>query len=72
MDNKTERLWTIEDVGAFARVRTSIVRFWLYNTDIPYIKIGKQIRFDPEEVKGWILEHDRSPRKAKKELKRVM
>ncbi len=49
-------LWTIENVAEFCQVKTSVVKYWLKNTDIPYIKIGKKVRFDPKDIKSWISE----------------
>ena len=49
-----DRLWTIEDVAEFCQVKTSVVKYWLKNTDVPYMKLGKSIRFDQKDIKSWI------------------
>ena len=49
-------LWTVEDVAAYCRVQVSLVRYWLRCSDIPSIKLGRQRRFDPEDIKQWISE----------------
>lgn len=54
--NDAESLWTIEDVASFCRVAVSVVRYWVRSSDIPYIKLGRQRRFDPEDIKLWIEE----------------
>ena len=54
MGQGTDELWTLDDLAAFLRVKVSVARFWLRSTDVPYIKIGKQIRFDPDEIKSWV------------------
>ncbi len=54
MKQSSEKLWTIEDVAEFCRVKPSIVKYWIRNTDIPYIKLGKHIRFNFEKVKKWV------------------
>lgn len=54
MKQSPEKLWTIEDVAEFCRVKPSVIRYWLRNTDIPHIRLGKHIRFEPEKVKGWV------------------
>ena len=54
MNTATEKLWTIEDVAEFFQVKVSVVKYWLYNLNLPYIKLGKHRRFDPEDVMTWI------------------
>jgi len=54
MNKQTENLWTIEDVAEFLQVKPSVVKYWIYSRDIPYIKIGKFYRFDPVEIKEWV------------------
>ena len=49
-----EQLWKIEDVAKFFAVEPSIVKYWLRTTTIPYVKIGKQIRFDPPDIRRWV------------------
>lgn len=47
-------LWTIDDVAVYCQVRPSVVRYWLQTTDLPFVKIGRQVRFDQEDVRDWI------------------
>lgn len=54
MKNLPEKLWTIKEVAEFLRVKQSVVKYWLYNSDIPHIKLGKHYRFDPEDIREWI------------------
>jgi len=56
MNSQPQTLWTIDDVAAFCRVKPSIVRYWTRNTDIPYIKLGKQIRFESDKIREWVKE----------------
>ena len=56
MKRITEQLWTIEDVAEFCRVKVSVVRYWVQQREIPFIKLGKFYRFDPKEVKEWVEE----------------
>ena len=51
-----DRLWTLDNVAEFCQVKTSVVQYWLKNTDIPYIKIGKKVRFDPKDIRSWIAD----------------
>lgn len=49
-------LWTVDDVAAYCRVKVSLVRYWLRSSDIPSIKLGRQRRFDREDIMLWISE----------------
>lgn len=49
-----DKLWTIDDVADYCCVKPSVIRFWVQNCQIPYLRLGKFIRFDSEEVRGWV------------------
>lgn len=57
MSVMSKKLWTINDAAEFCQVKSSVVKYWLQNTNIPYIKLGKNIRFDPGDIKDWIERH---------------
>ncbi len=57
MNKHNEKLLTIEDVAEFLQVKPSVVKYWIYNRDIPFIKLGRYIRFDHNEIKCWIEEN---------------
>jgi len=52
--NTLKRLWTIKEVADFLQVKPSVIKYWIYNSDIPHIKLGKHYRFDPSDVRAWI------------------
>jgi len=56
MSQSDERLWTIEDVAKYCCVKTSVVRYWLQNSAIPHIRLGKHRRFDPDDIKHWVMQ----------------
>ncbi|MCK5125564.1 MAG: helix-turn-helix domain-containing protein [candidate division Zixibacteria bacterium] len=49
-----DSLWTISDVATFCQVKESVVRYWINNSNLPYIKLGKFIRFQQEDVRTWV------------------
>jgi excisionase family DNA binding protein len=49
-----ERLWTIEDVANFCQLRVGIVKYWVRNSEIPFMKLGRQIRFNPDDIREWV------------------
>ena len=74
MAQPKEQLWTIEDVAEFCRVKPSVIKHWVYTRSIPFIKIGKQILFDKEDLKEWIERQKRGDIKVDtaRRLKEVM
>jgi len=61
MKHSPEKLWTVEDVAEFCQVKPSVVKYWVRNGEIPYIKIGRQIRFDSQAIREWVFERNASP-----------
>ncbi len=57
MKNGSEQLWTIEEVAEFLQIKPSVVKYWIYNDTIPYIKLGKYVRFERSEVLAWVKEN---------------
>ena len=54
MKTHPEQLWTVEQVANYCQVKPSIVRYWVQQREIPHLKLGKFLRFDPEEVREWV------------------
>ena len=54
-DPDDEDLWQPERVARFL----GMSRHWVYKAaergDIPYLKIGTRLRFDPSKVRAWAL-----------------
>lgn len=50
-----ESLWTVADVAAFLKAS----RRWVYQRvesgELPHLKLGGLIRFDPEAVRAFVL-----------------
>ena len=74
MAQPKEQLWTIEDVAEFCRVKPSVIKHWVYSRSIPYIKIGKRILFDEDDLQEWIERQKRGAigLDSVKKLKEVM
>lgn len=56
MKTNTEQLWTIDQLAEYLQVKPSVIKYWVSNTEIPYIKLGKFYRFDQREIKEWVEE----------------
>jgi hypothetical protein len=71
MKTNFEHLWTIDDMADFCRVKPSVVKYWVYNNAVPFIKLGKQIRFNPDDIRNWILNQDKYWTKINQALGKV-
>ncbi len=47
-------LWTARDVARFTRCRLRQVGY-LRNQGLPFVRIGRLVRFDPPHVTAWLL-----------------
>jgi len=56
--NSTEVLWTIDEVAAYLRCTVRHVHN-LLRSGLPHIYLGRLLRFDPEEVRGYLLKQRR-------------
>jgi len=48
-------LWTVDETATFLRKSHRTIRDLVYKRRIPYRKVGKSLRFDPEEIERWTL-----------------
>ena len=57
----TRPLMNAADVSELTRVPQPTIRTWARRNQIPHIKLGSLLRFDPAEIEDWINE-SRVPR----------
>lgn len=56
MDDKKhlDQLWTVRDVSAFLRVPVGTIYQWRVRGEgPPAMRLGRHLRFDPDEVEAW-------------------
>ena len=53
-ENKLETLLTIAEVAAALKLAEQTVRRWVLRREIPFLKIGKAVRFRPSDIARWI------------------
>jgi excisionase family DNA binding protein len=51
------RLVDTREVCGLLSVKPSTIYKWVHEKKIPHYKIGKLVRFDPEEVWDWVKKH---------------
>lgn len=66
-----EKLWTINEVAGFLQVKTSVVKYWLCTSGMPFVKIGKHYRFDPNDIREWMEKHKSNCLKDDSLLRRI-
>jgi len=71
MRSQDDRLWTIDDVAEYLQVKNSVVRYWIHNERLPCLKIGKHLRFDPEDVREWTYSQKDRQRRSNPDLKLI-
>lgn len=52
--NALPHLLTIEELAGHLGVTVRHVRRQIAERRVPYVKVGRLIRFDPDEIAGWI------------------
>lgn len=51
--NRKRPLWAVIDVAQYLRVSERTVRDWIYQRKIPFLKVGRCVRFDPAVIESW-------------------
>ena len=51
------KLLTKQELAEYLNVKESTVYQWTHYRKIPYIKLGRFLRFDLDEVNEWLQEH---------------
>ncbi|MDD2265702.1 helix-turn-helix domain-containing protein [Sulfuricurvum sp.] len=53
----TKRLQTIQEASEHTGLLVSFLRKMIFDRSIPFIKIGKRVYFDRDELNAWIDSH---------------
>jgi excisionase family DNA binding protein len=56
MKNNQEELLTINELILLLNIKESHLRSLIFRQEIPFIKLGRLIRFDPFKIKKWLEE----------------
>ena len=48
---------TINQLSELLKIKKSTVYSWVYQRKIPYIKVGRLVRFDLSEIEIWIKDN---------------
>ena len=67
-----ERLMTAKQVSELIEVKPSTIYQWVHTGLIPYVKIGKCVRFKKDELFRWIDKNHRRERVSFKSVEKTM
>lgn len=49
-----KRFIGIEDLSVYIGICVNTLRYWVYTRQIPYLKVGKLVKFDIIEINSWL------------------
>jgi len=50
------QLWSITRLAQYFDVPIPTLRDWVYKRQIPFVKVGRLVRFQPSDVQRWLSE----------------
>lgn len=53
--NVVTSLLTLNEACGFLKIKKSRLRTAIFRKEIPFIKIGRLIRFDHDDLKAWLI-----------------
>lgn len=68
-ENNNHTWLTVKEASSHYRIKRSTLYLWVGQCIIPHYKVGRLVRFKPEEVGKWLEEHKHNPRSGAKEPK---
>jgi excisionase family DNA binding protein len=54
MSGKPDKLWTPKDLADYLSVEESVVKYWARTQELPCVRLGRRIRFVPNDIMEWI------------------
>ncbi len=70
------KLLTPDEVASMLQVEKSTIYAWTHTKQIPYLKVGRLVRFEPQTIQEWLTErreavHEINTDLIRKKLRRV-
>lgn len=50
------QLWSYTRLSEYLDVPIPTIRDWVYKRLIPFIKVGRHVRFKPSDIQSWLIE----------------
>lgn len=64
MQSSTKKLLTIEEASEFLSIKVSRLRTAVFRREIPFIKIGRLVRFRETDLIQWISQNTKTAKKS--------
>lgn len=61
-DGINGRLLTVQEAARYLAVSVSTLYGWVWQRRIPFIKMGRAVRFDPGDLKAFVEANKQPPR----------
>jgi excisionase family DNA binding protein len=55
LSTQKRSLWNVDEVAVYLGVSDRTIRDLVYRRRIPFRKVGRCVRFSPEEIEQWTL-----------------
>jgi excisionase family DNA binding protein len=49
-----DKLWTVKDLSEYLQAKTKTIYDWVHRREIPFVKVGRLVRFRPSEIEKWL------------------
>jgi excisionase family DNA binding protein len=59
-----ETLWDIGELGRKAGIKVATLRKYVARREIPFVKVGRLVRFRPSEIESWLSQRSRAVRRG--------
>ena len=56
-----KRFLGIREMSEYMGVKENTLYAWVYQKKIPYLKIGKLVKFDLQKIEGWLQQRTVKP-----------
>jgi len=64
MDEKKilyQNLWSVKETAKFLHIAIQTLRKWTSEKKIPFYKINRIVRYDPNKIQRWLLKKEKKP-----------
>jgi excisionase family DNA binding protein len=61
-----KKFLTIDEVAANLKIAKNTIYGWIREEFIPYHKVGRLVRFDPDKIDEWMLSMSKKGRTTRK------
>lgn len=68
----TEPLLTIEELARYLGLAQATLREWTWQRRLPFLKLGRAVRYRRAEIEAWLGQHAVAPQGARPDLASVL